>query len=197
MPDSAFIPGETGFDIASDELALQVAAAIPDGTPSERVAALMQFIADHFTYGMRETYLGVGETAMTPLASGITIGTCVDMHTLGVAALRSIGVKAAYVVGCQIAEGKQDYFTGHCWLNTKAEGVPHHYDISHHVQYDAGPVTPALNPHPGRRFMLNYGRGPIFDGPEGPVQLPSLSGFHMATGDQKGQRLRTFGRFVD
>ncbi len=86
------------------------------------------------------------------------------MHTLAVAALRAIGIEAVYVIGGFVYAGKPEYPTGHCWLNLRAIGAAHHYDISHHVEYGLGPVTTALNPKPGRRFALGLGRGLRFGG---------------------------------
>jgi hypothetical protein len=193
---SAFAAGTSRFDRPSEALAAQVVAALPDGAAHDRVPALMQFIADRFTYGNRERRLGDDTEAMPPLdACDLTRGNCVDMHTTAVAALRALGMPATYVIGCFVYEGMDEYPTGHCWLNVDAPGAPHHYDISHHVEYGLGPVTPALNPKPGRRFALATGRALQFDGPEGTVELPSLSGFHALSGTARGQKLRTIGRF--
>jgi transglutaminase-like putative cysteine protease len=194
---AAFRPGSSRFDRASEALAAQVAAAVPEGAAAVRAPALIQFVADRFTYGTRERSLGDDGEAMPPLdACDLTIGNCVDMHTTAVAALRAIGVPAVYVIGCFVYADKDEYPTGHCWLNVDAPGVPHHYDISHHVEYGLGRVTPALNPKPGRRFALGIGRGLRFEWPEGTVELPSLSGFHALSGDRRGQKLRTIGRFA-
>ncbi len=196
LEPAAFATGASRFDRASQALAAQAVAAARGGTPAERVPELVQFIADRFTYGNRDRYLGDDTEAMPSLdACDLTTGNCVDMHTTAVAALRAIGVPATYVIGCFVYEGKDEFPTGHCWLNVDAPGAPHHYDISHHVEYGLGPVTPALNPKPGRRFALGVGRGLQFEGPDGPVELPSISGFHALTGDVKGQKLRTIGRF--
>jgi len=175
----------------------QIAEEVAEAPLHIRVPALIQYVGDHFTYGARETHLGTGEDAMPALECGLTPGTCVDMHTLAVAALRAIGVPAAYVIGVHIAEPREQWSTGHCWLNLKCEGVPHHWDISHHVQYGVREITPTFNPKPGRRFALSTGRGPEFSGPDGTVSFPSLSGFHGLTGRNAGQRLRTLARIRD
>jgi hypothetical protein len=158
----------------------------------------MQFVADRFTYSKRAQYLGHGSEALDALdVCDLTTGNCVDMHTLGVAALRAIGVPAAYAIGRFVSAGMDAFPTGHCWLALDAgPGLPHHYDIAHHVEYDLGPVTPALNPMPGRRLALGIGRGLVFDGPDGSVELPSLSGFHRLDGPLRGEKVRTMGRFA-
>ena len=194
-PEWAFQPAGTRFDVASDALAAELAEGVPGGLAAARVPALMQFVAERFQYGKRPRYLGDDGDAMPALGCDLNTGTCVDMHTVGVAALRAIGVEAVYVIGGFVYAGKDDYPTGHCWLNLRAAGASHHYDISHHVEYGLGPVTPALNPMPGRRFALGLGRGLVFEGPEGAVEIPSLSGWYGLEGATKGVKLRSIGRF--
>ena len=195
LPEWAFRPAGTRFDIASADLAGEIAALVPSGPPAQRVPRLMQFVADRFQYGRREQHLGDDLAAMPALGGDRNTGTCVDMHTLAVAALRAIGVEAVYAIGGFVYEGRDSFPTGHCWLNLRAVGAAHHYDISHHVEYNLGPVTPALNPKPGRRFTLGLGRGLVFDGPEGAVEIPSLSGWYGLDGTTKGTKLKTIGRF--
>lgn len=194
-PSWAFHPAGTRFDIASPALAAEVAEGVPPGPPSQRVPALAQWVADRFQYGKRPRYLGDDLDAMPALGCDLHTGTCVDMHTLAVAALRTMGIEAVYVIGGFVYAEKPDYPTGHCWLNLRAVGAPHHYDISHHVEYGLGPVTTALNPKPGRRFALGLGRGLRFAGPEGEVEIPSMSGWYGLDGAAKGTKLKTMGRF--
>lgn len=195
LPEWAYRPAGSRFDIASPELAAEVEAGVPGGPPALRVPALMQFVADRFTYGKRPRYLGDDLDAMPALGCDIATGTCVDMHTLAVAALRAIGIEAVYVIGGFVYAGKNDYPTGHCWLNVRAVGAAAHWDISHHVEYGLGPVAPVLNPKPGRRFALGLGRGLVFDGPEGAVEIPSLSGWYGLEGAARGEKQRSLGRF--
>jgi transglutaminase-like putative cysteine protease len=194
-PHWAFRPAGTRFDAASPDLATEAAELAPGGAPAQRVPALMQAIADRFTYGKRARYLGDDQEAMPALGCDLNTGTCVDMHTLGVAALRALGIEAVYVIGGFVYADRAEFPTGHCWLNLRAAGAAHHYDISHHVEYGLGAVTPALNPKPGRRFALGLGRGLAFDGPEGTVEIPSLSGFYGLEGAARGVKLRSIGRF--
>ena len=194
-PHWAFHPAGTRFDIASPDLAAEIFGLAPPAAPARRVPAVMQAVADRFQYGKRPRYLGDDLAAMPALGCDLNTGTCVDMHTLAVAALRAIGIEAVYVIGGFVYDGKPDYPTGHCWLNLRAPGAAHHYDISHHVEYGLGAVTPALNPKPGRRFALGLGRGLVFGGPEGPTEIPSLSGFYALEGAARGTKLRSLGRF--
>lgn len=193
----AFVSGSSHFKRASDDLAAQVATLGLSADPAERCRAVIQFVADHFRYGHREVPLGAGDDAMPALECGLTPGSCVDMHTVAVAALSAAGIEAAYVIGGHIAEGRTQHPTGHCWINVRAEGAPPHWDISHHVQYGHRIITPALNPRPGRRFALSHGRGLVFSGAEGEIGFPSLSGVHLLTGPKAGEKLVTLGRFYD
>lgn len=196
LPEAAFVPGASQFDVASAALAEQIAALDLSSVPAQRCEAVIQFVADHFTYGKRDSALGVEDDAMPALACGLTPGTCVDMHSMAVAALRAAGLAAAYLIGGHVADYRTEHPTGHCWLNVRAEDTPHHWDISHHVQYGQRTITPVLNPRPGRRFALSHGRGLVFDGPEGAVSFPALSGFHWVSGPLAGQKLSTMGRFT-
>ncbi|WP_017667334.1 transglutaminase domain-containing protein [Sandarakinorhabdus sp. AAP62] len=196
LPDAAFVPGTSPFERASPALAVQITSLELPAAPHARCQAVIQFVADHFDYGRREQALGADADAMPALACGLTPGTCVDMHTLAVAALRAAGLAATYVIGAHVADGRSQHPTGHCWLNVRAPETPPHWDISHHAQYGQRQITPVLNPRPGRRFALSHGRGLQFDGPDGPVSLPSLSGVHMLTGPLAGTKLPTMGRFV-
>ncbi|WP_439545721.1 transglutaminase domain-containing protein [Sandarakinorhabdus sp.] len=196
LPAAAFVPGASPFERASPALAAQIAALDLPAEPAARCQVVIQFVADHFEYGRRERALGADDPAMPALACGLTPGSCVDMHTAAVAALRAAGIAAAYVIGGHIAVGRTQHPTGHCWLNVQAPGTPPHWDISHHVQYGRRTITPVLNPRPGRRFALSHGRGLVFDGPDGPVAFPSLSGVHLLTGPLVGQKLPTFARFA-
>lgn len=197
LAENHFEPRNTRFERPSDALIAQITSQFPDLDLSLRVPKIIQFIGDQFSYGRREFALGDKDEFMQALECGLTEGSCVDMHTFAVTALRTIGVKAAYVMGCHIATGRDIYSTGHCWLNVRHEGVDHHWDISHHVQYGRREITSELNPKPGRRFALSTGRGHIFSGQDGAVEFPALSGFHLLSGALNMPKIRTLGRFKD
>jgi hypothetical protein len=195
LDDDHFVPRSSRFERPSEALIAQICQQFHELDLPLRIPRIIQFIADHFQYGQRESALGDDQAAVPALECGLTSGTCVDMHTVAVASLRALGVKAAYVMGGHVGSGKPSSPTGHCWINVRHEGVAHHWDISHHVQYDVRTITPDLNPKPGRRFALSIGRGHVFAGPEGEIEFPALSGFHALSGALKGQKLRTIGKF--
>jgi transglutaminase-like putative cysteine protease len=197
LPDDAFAPGSSRFDAASAALAAQVDEEVPPGPAETRAPAIIQFVADRFVYGKDGPKYGDDAAEAPPLACGLTPGTCVDMHTAAVAALRAAGIEAAYVIGVHVPIGRESQRTGHCWINVRAPGVAPHWDISHHLQYGVRAITPAENPRPGRRFALSHARAPVFDGADGPVEvLPALNGFHALEGPERGTKLPTLGRFL-
>jgi hypothetical protein len=162
----------------------------------ERVWRIVRHVESRFTYGRREVGLGDDTTAIPALECDLHRGTCIDTHTYSVAALRAAGIEAAYVSGVFLAEGERRGPTGHCWFVVRAEGVPHHWDISHFLEYGLGPVKPVLNPKPGVRQALSVGRDLEFVGPDGTVTLPRLSGFNLLDGRGRVERLGTTAETV-
>jgi hypothetical protein len=197
LPDAAYAGFGGRFETMSDDLAQTALALAPDGPAAVRAPRLLQALADRFVYGRRESHFGTGSDALPALDDGPTTGTCVDIHSVGVAALRAIGAPAAYLIGGYVAAGDPDRPTGHCWIRVRSPGVPADWDVSHHLEFGLGPVVPGLNPKPGRRFALSFGRAPRFgDGADEIEVLPALSGFHLAEGERRGLKLRTIGRFA-
>jgi len=56
-------------------------------------------------------------------------------------------------------------------------------------------VTPEQNPQPEWRFALGLGRGLMFEGSEGSVEIPPLFDRYGLDGADKGMKLETIGRF--
>jgi Transglutaminase-like superfamily len=144
-----------------------------------------------FTYGVRDVGLADETEAMPALACDTHLGTCVDTHSYAVAAMRAAGIEAAYVSGLFFSEGETVSEPGHCWFAVKADGAPHHWDISHFLKYGLGPVRSVLNPKPGFRYAMSVGRDLVFEGPEGPVTVSRLSGFNVLAGPDRGGKLKT------
>jgi Transglutaminase-like superfamily len=113
LSDGHFKPRETRFDRPSQALLVQISSQFTQMDLPTRVPHIIQFIADHFQYGQRDIALGDDEAAMPALECGLTFGTCVDMHTVAVAALRAIGIEAAYVMGgsCRYFKAKLSHRT--------------------------------------------------------------------------------------
>jgi transglutaminase-like putative cysteine protease len=197
LPEAAFVSQGSRFETLEPALAAQIAALASGADLASRVRAQLQAIADRFTYGRRDLHLGAQGEGLPAFGEEPTTGTCVDIHSVCVAALRAIGAPAAYVIGGWVREGDPDRPTGHCWLSLNVPDLPAAWDVSHHLEFGLGAIEPGLNPEPGRRFALSYGRAPVFEAGGGQIEiLPALSGFHWADGPLAGVKLRTIGRFV-
>jgi transglutaminase-like putative cysteine protease len=192
-----FAPTGGAHETPSPELVDLMGRVAPAGlTTVERVWRIVRHVESRFTYGRREVGLGDDTTAIPALECDLHRGTCIDTHTYSVAALRAAGLEAAYVSGVFLPEGDSSGHTGHCWFVVRAEGVPHHWDISHFLEYGLGPVQPVLNPKPGVRQALSVGRDLEFVGPDGPVTLPRLSGFNRLDGRERVERLDTIAAIL-
>lgn len=192
-----FAPTGGAHETPSPDLVELMGRVAPVGlTPMERAWRIVRHVESRFTYGRREVGLGDDTTAIPALECDLHRGTCIDTHTYSVAAFRAAGLEAAYVSGAFLVEGQSSGHTGHCWFVVRAEGVPHHWDISHFLEYGLGPVQPVLNPKPGMRQALSVGRDLEFMGPDGPVTLPRLSGFNRLDGRGKVERLATIAEIL-
>jgi hypothetical protein len=187
-----FVPTGGAHETPSQDLVELMSRVAPAGlTTMERVWRIVRHVESRFTYGRREVGLGDDTTAIPALECDLHRGTCIDTHTYSVASLRAAGLDAAYVSGVFLAEGESSGRTGHCWFVISADGVPHHWDISHFLEYGLGPVRPVLNPKPGVRQALSVGRDLVFLGPDGPITLPRLSGLNRMDGQGGVERLST------
>ena len=188
----AFAPTGGVHDTPSADLVDLMGRVAPAGLPAaDRVWRIVRHVESSFSYGRRDLGLGDDTDAIPALECDLQRGTCIDIHTYSVAALRAAGLEAAYVSGAFLAEGHSKGLSGHCWFVVRAEGVPHHWDISHFLEYGLGPVQPMLNPKPGMRQALSVGRDLVFAGPDGPVTLTRLSGFNRLGARGGAERLAT------
>ncbi|MFA6130630.1 MAG: transglutaminase-like domain-containing protein [Candidatus Omnitrophota bacterium] len=195
FPDWIFVPTGGAHETPSPDLIDLVGQLAPKSLPTpERVERIVRHVEERFTYGMREIGLGDDALAMPALSCDVHLGTCVDTHSYAVAAMRAGGIDAAYVSGVFFPEGEITATPGHCWLVVRAQGAPHHWDISHFLKYRLGRVVPVLNPKPGFRQALSCGRDVSFEGPQGPVTLSRVSGFNLLSGDRRSEPLLTIAR---
>jgi len=192
FPDWVFASTGGPHERPSDELNALISAIAPLSLDSaERVERIVRHVEERFTYGVRDIGLGDDLDAMPALACDTHLGTCVDTHSYAVAAMRAGGIEAAYVSGLFFPQGESRSMPGHCWFVVKAEGAPHHWDISHFLKYGLGPVRPVLNPKPGFRYAMSIGRDLSFEGSDGPVTFSRLSGFNILSGPERGAKLLT------
>lgn len=159
-PEAMFAPRISRFTSgAADMVAAvtQVAAQIKD--PQDRLAAVVAYVTDLFTYGHAEVPFYDGHDAIPELC-GLTVGSCVDINAYLIAACRSVGIEAGYMTGYFIPEEKRSHTTDmHCWVVTRAGGVVQEWDIAHHLKMQTRKIRPGLNPKPGVRVPMAHSMG--------------------------------------
>jgi Transglutaminase-like superfamily len=192
FPDWVFEPTGGRHETPSSPLLALMRELAPETLVAvDRVERIIRHVEGRFAYGVRDVGLGDDADAMPALACDTHLGTCVDTHSYAVAAMRAAGIEAAYISGLFFPEGAIASEPGHCWLVVRAEGAPHHWDISHFLKYGLGPVRPILNPKPGFRYAMSVGRDLTFEGRDGPITFSRLSGFNVLSGPDKGAKLKT------
>ena len=89
----------------------------------DRAVAVACATAERFTYGHPETRFNDGLNEVPALGCGLTEGSCVDINTYFIAALRAAGIEAGYVTGVFFPAEKGDHCDdGHCWVVTRIDG---------------------------------------------------------------------------
>jgi hypothetical protein len=87
------------------------------------------------------------------------VGNCIDINTYLVSALRAAGYEAAYITCYFFPKPEQDLPNAmHCWVRTRCDGLVEDWDIAHFKKLGDGVVRAGLNPLPGARWALAYGR---------------------------------------
>ena len=158
---------------------------------SDRVEHIVRHVEERFTYGYRDVGLGDDVETMPALECDVHLGTCVDTHSYAVAAMRAAGIPAAYVSGVFFPQGQTISEPGHCWFVLDTKDAPHHWDISHYLKYNLGPVQPIFNPKPGVRYALSFGRDLVFEIDQHKIMLSRLSGFNLVNGTSTPQKMKT------
>lgn len=192
FPPHFFTPVEGPHERPSADLIAFVQELAPSELSTvDRAWRIIRHVEERFTYGKRPVGLGDDAEAMPALTCGIHQGTCVDSHSYTVAALRATGIEAAYISGIFFPAGQTVYPPGHCWVGLDTPGLVSQLEISHHIEYDLGPVTGELNPKPGTRFAMSQGRDLVFEIAGEPLTVSILTGFIVAEGEERGARRRT------
>lgn len=159
-PDAVFVPHASRYTRFADDLVAEVAEIAADLTGSERARAVACHVAGRFTYGHPEMRFNDGLDVVPALGCGVTEGSCVDINTYFIAALRAAGLEAGYVTGFFFPEEKGGTCEdGHCWVVTRIDGVIAEWDIAHHLKLGTRDIRPGLNPKPGRRFACFHSMG--------------------------------------
>lgn len=155
-----FRPFDNPWARPSEDLrrqAREVAAGA--GSTRARIDSLVAFTARHFDYGPR-SHFGEGDDAIPSLQCDLTTGNCVDINTFLLGALYAVDIPATYYAGYYFEAGAEPIADGmHCWIATLCDGQLLEWDIAHHLKRGLDPVAPALNPVPGTRVAVTFGRG--------------------------------------
>jgi hypothetical protein len=167
-PDKMFDPAPSRFTRAADDLVIEAKDAAGDLTGLARAQAIARHTAERFSYGHPEARFNDGCDVVPALGCGLTEGSCVDINTYFLAALRASGIEAGYVTGFFFPQEKKDHCTdGHCWVVTRINGATHEWDIAHHLKLGTRDIAPALNPKPGQRVACFHSMG---------LDIPELGG---------------------
>jgi transglutaminase-like putative cysteine protease len=177
LSSDAYRPEGTPVTTAATELAQesrQIARSAGGGLAG--IAAIVADTSARFTYGdmpLAEPWYS-GQDPVPIVAC--TTGNCIDINTYLVAALRSAGYDAAYLTCYFFDDDPQGIASGmHCWVRTRHDGVVQDWDIAHFKKAGRLDVSANLNPVPGRRFALAFGRDHVFSWQGLDIRLPTPS----------------------
>ena len=160
LPAKAFTPEGTPLASAATELARDARViAERAGGGLAGIAAIVADTSDRFDYGAvpYEERWYYGARAVPQVACGV--GNCIDINTYLIAALRASGYETTYLTCYFFDDNPEGIPSGmHCWVRTRCEGVTQDWDIAHFKKLGRSDVSATLNPAPGQRFALAYGR---------------------------------------
>jgi len=159
-PDAMFVPRASRFTQYADDLVTEAHETAGDLQGVDRARALANAAAERFTYGHPEETFNDGLDEVPALGCGLVEGSCVDMNTYFIAALRAAGITAGYATGFFFPAEKGDRCTdGHCWVVTRIDGAFQEWDIAHHLKMGTRDIYPGLNPKPGFRAAAFHSMG--------------------------------------
>lgn len=159
-PDEMFVRRDSRFTRFADDLVAEAHEAGGNLTGLARARAIACATAERFTYGHPDALFNDGLDAVPALGCGLVEGSCVDINTYFIAALRAAGLEAGYVTGFFFPAEKGDHCTdGHCWVVTRVDGATQEWDIAHHLKMGTRDIHPGLNPKPGQRAACFHSMG--------------------------------------
>jgi len=191
-PEWLWSPPEHPLNRAGSDLQDHARQLAKDRTASEAVQAVLQHVAEVFRYGHGEGRFTDGTGSVPLVSCGLTRGTCVDIHTYSVAALRAAGLRAAYVAGVFWPDGESIARDMHCWLVVDGEPTTF-WDIAHDLIAVRTPQHD-LHARPGIRFLLSIGRGQRFRGHGVNVEISHFAIPHCVRGGVAQEVPTTFTR---
>ncbi len=162
-PAAMFTPHPSRFTRFADDLVAEAKAVAGDLDGLDRAIAIACATAERFTYGHPEETFNQGLDAVPALGCGLVQGSCVDINTYFIAALRAAGIEAGYATGFFFPAEKGDHCEdGHCWVVTRIDGKTQEWDIAHHLKLGTRQIKPGLNPKPGFRAACFHSMGLAF-----------------------------------
>ncbi len=162
-PENLFQPQASKYTRFADDLVAEAEDAAGTLEGVDRAIAIACATAERFTYGHPTERFTDGHDAVPALGCGLTEGSCVDINTYFLAALRAAGVAAGYLTGFYFPSEKGDTCTdGHCWVVTRIDGQTQEWDIAHHLKMGTRAIQPGLNPKPGFRAAVFHSMGLTF-----------------------------------
>lgn len=169
-----FSPHPSRFTRFADTLVAEFEASTGGLNGLGRTRAVACYTAERFSHGHPENRFNEGLDTVPALGCSLTVGSCVDINTYFIAALRASGIEAGYITGFFFPDGKAGRCDdGHCWVVTRVDGQTQEWDIAHHLKLGTRDIQPGLNPKPGQRCACFHSMG--LDFPEiGIVGLKAL-----------------------
>lgn len=159
-PDDIFVPRWSRFTQYGDDLVAEIEPVGSKLMGLDRIRAVACHVAERFSYGHAEKAFNDGFDVIPAIGCGLTTGSCVDINTYFIAALRACGIEAGYITGFFFPEEKGGSCEdGHCWVVTRCDGSVLEWDIAHHLKLGTRDVQPGLNPKPGRRVACFHSMG--------------------------------------
>jgi hypothetical protein len=164
LPSDAFFPEGTAIATAAAELATEarsIATLAGGGLPG--IAAIVTDTSARFVYGEMPVnerwYYGKDAVPIVACAAG----NCIDINTYLTAALRGASYEATYLTCYFFDDDPAGIASGmHCWVRTRHDGVVQDWDIAHFKKAGRSDISAMMNPVPGRRFALAYGRDHVY-----------------------------------
>ena len=159
-PDIMFQPKPSRYSKFASDLVAEVDDVIGNASGYALLQHIACHVAERFTYGHPDVAFNDEAQVIPALGCGIVQGSCVDINTYFLAALRSAGIDAGYVTGFFFPKEKQNTCDdGHCWVVTRHDGETLEWDIAHHLKMGTRDIQAGLNPKPGKRFACFHSTG--------------------------------------
>ena len=177
LPADAFLPEGTAVATAASELATEARSiALHAGGGLLGIAAIVADTNARFEYGevpvAERWYHGQEAVPIVTCAAG----NCIDINTYLTASLRAANYEATYLTCYFFDADPEGIASGmHCWVRTRFDGLVQDWDIAHFKKAGRSDIAAMMNPVPGQRFALAYGRDHVYQWWGIDIRLPTPS----------------------